>query len=467
MSLTRRQLMKSSAAAGIGTALVAGSIDIVFGGTPAFADNRDAGDPAGFGALVPDPAGVLDLPPGFTYTEVTRAGQPLEGGSGIVPGSQDGTACFAGPRGGVYLVSNHEQGASATHPAIAAAELTYDAGAKGGTTTLLVDRRGALVRQYVSLAGTWSNCAGGATPWGSWLTCEETEQKADAAKGITKDHGFVFEVVPDRPELNRDPTPLTALGRFAHEAVAVDRRTGQLYLTEDASGPNGLLFRFTPSCGRGRVHGLREGGTLQALNVPGVPDLSAVTAVGEQFAVEWKDVPDPLAATTSVRKQFDFGTTTATPGGPVTRSRKFEGTWWDDDRQLTFVVCSYARLSDGSAAEHDGQVWSIDSRRQRIRLEVRFGVNPDAASDNPDGPDNITVSPHGGLILAEDGVGVQHLLGVTRSGATYLLARNALNDSEFTGPTFSPDGETLFANIQDPGITVAVTGPWKRARRFG
>jgi secreted PhoX family phosphatase len=440
MSLTRRQLMRSSAVAGLGTALAAGSIDTVFGASPAFADDRSDRGRVGFGALVPDPRGVLDLPAGFTYTELSRAGQPLAGGTGIVPGAQDGTASFAGPRGGVYLVTNHEQGTSATNPATAAPDRTYDPGAVGGTSTLLVDRRGNLVRQHVSLAGTISNCAGGATPWGSWLTCEETEQLADATKGITRDHGFVFEVVPDRDELNRDPVPLTALGRFAHEAVCVDRRTGQLYLTEDAGGPNGLLYRFTPKARNTRVHSLREGGTLQAMHVPGLPDLAAVTDVGEQFRIGWKTVPDPLAATTSTRKQFDHGTTTGTPGGAVTRSRKFEGAWWDDERGLAFIVCSYARISDGSAAEHDGQVWSIDSRRQRIRLEVRFGVNPDLASDNPDGPDNITVSPFGGLILAEDGGGVQHLLGVSASGRTYVLARNVLNDSELTGPTFSPDG---------------------------
>jgi secreted PhoX family phosphatase len=470
MTLTRRQVLRRSAAAGLGAALAAGSVDAVFGDSPAFAGPRadpSGGGGSGFGPLVPDPAGVLDLPAGFSYTVLSRAGEPLKAGTGTVPGKQDGTAAFRGPRGGVYLVTNHEQGTGSASPARAAPELTYDPGAEGGTSTLLVDRDGALVRQYVSLAGTFSNCAGGATPWGSWLTCEETEQKANAAAGITRDHGFVFEVVPDRPELNRDPVPLTALGRFAHEAVAVDERTGQLYLTEDASGPNGLLYRFTPDCRHARPHSLRDGGTLEALVVPGVPDLSAVTKVGEQFRADWTAVPDPLATTTSIRKQFDHGTTTGTPGGAVTRSRKFEGAWWDDRRGVTMIVCSYARLSDGSAVEHDGQVWSLDSKRQRLRLEVRFGVNPDYASDNPDGPDNITVSPFGGLVLAEDGAGLQHLLGVSPAGTTYLLARNVLNDSEFTGPTFSPDGGTLFANIQDPGIQLAIRGPWRRSQRFG
>lgn len=472
MPLTRRELMRSSAFAGLGAALAAGSMDAVFGASPAYAGDRRPHPgggrhrpEAGFGPLVPDPAGLLDLPEGFSYTVLTRAGDALDGG-GLVPGRQDGTAAFRGPRGGTYLVTNHEQSTGSPFPAVAGPELTYDPGAQGGTTTLTLDRRGDPVHQVVSLAGTYNNCAGGLTPWGSWLTCEETEQRVDPARGITRDHGFVFEVVPGRPELNRDPEPLTALGRFAHEAVAVDPRTGQVYLTEDASGPNGLLYRFTPSRCAGGVHSLRDGGTLQALLVPGVPDLAAVTEVGEELAARWKDVPDPLAATTSVRRQFDDAATTGTPGGAVTRSRKLEGAWWDDRSGRAFFVASFARLSDGSAAEHDGQVWSYDPRRTRLRLEVRFGLNPDAASDNPDGPDNITVSPFGGLVLAEDGEGLQHLLGVSRSGTTYLIARNALNDSEFTGPTFAADGSTLFANIQEPGIQLAIRGPWGRSARF-
>ena len=377
----------------------------------------------------------------------------------LVPGRQDGSATFPAPGNRVFLINNHEQSQAELFPAVAGPELTYDPGAQGGTTTSLVERDGTLVRQYVSLAGTFSNCAGGITPWGTWLTCEETEQKADPAKGLLKDHGYVFEVVPDTRSDNRNPEPIIGMGRFAHEAVAIDERNGHCFLTEDASNPNGLLYRYIPNTRRR----LLDGGTLDAMHAPGVPDLSAITAVGTQLPIEWKPVPDHLATTTSVRKQFDYGTTVGTPGGAITRSRKLEGMWWGDETQRIYFVCSYARLSDGSVAEHDGQVWSLDGKRNRIRLEVRFGLNPDYASDAVDGPDNITVSPHGGLILAEDGVGLQHLLGVTPKGETYLLAGNALNDSEFTGPTFSPDGKTLFANIQDPGIVLAIRGPWRKA----
>ena len=338
---------------------------------------------------------------------------------------------------------------------------------KGGTTTVHVDRKGNRQLQYVSLAGTGVNCAGGATPWGTWLTCEETEHKADGGL-ILKDHGYVFEVDPDEPENNIDPTPLTAMGRFAHEAVAVDPLRGHIYLTEDASGPSGLLYRFTPNNRRHCYGALRDGGTLEAALVEDLPDLSAATRIGGKHRVRWVPVPDPSAAELSIRKQFDHvvgGAAVAGPGGPVTRSRKLEGAYWR--RGKAYIVCSFARTSDGSVSDHDGQVWSYDPTTRKIELEVRFAVNPDEASDRPDGPDNIAVTPSGGLILAEDGGGVQHVLGVNRRGESFLIARNPVDDAEFTGPTFSPDGRTLFVNIQTPGTMFAITGPWSSRGGLG
>jgi secreted PhoX family phosphatase len=464
MPLTRRQLIHRSA---LGAAVLAVGDIGLFTARPALAEGTDLS-----GALVPDPAGILDLPPGFSYTIVSRAGDALPGG-GVTPGRHDGSASFAGPRGGVRLVQNHEIGAADPHPTVADPSLTYDPRAMGGTTTLTLDRRLARVDEYVSLAGTWSNCAGGRTPWGTWLTCEETEQRAGAT--ADKDHGFVFEVDPQHPAHNTDPTPLTALGRFAHEAVCIDPERGHVYLTEDASGPNGLLYRFTPADRHQRYGALRNGGTLQAMKcrqgTTHVPDLSVFSTPGTTLAVDWVDIPDPLAATTSIRKQF--------ADTEVTRSRKYEGAWWGDDgiassgrarvnrglcRPQAHLVCSFARTSDGSLAEHDGQVWAYDPDRRTLTLEVYFPVNADLTSDNPDGPDNITVSPYGGLLLAEDGGGVQHLLAVDESGETSLFARNRGSESEFTGPNFAPDGSALFANIQDQGLTFAITGPFGRRR---
>ncbi|MGH9279781.1 MAG: alkaline phosphatase PhoX [Acidimicrobiales bacterium] len=446
--------------------LALGNVRSLFGSLPALA--APAGGATAYGPLVPDPAGILDLPPGFAYRIVSRAGETLPNGAAL-PDRFDGMGSFAAPGGGVRLVRNHEQGATATFSAVAAAAaaVVYDAGAKGGTSTVELDKHGAKTGEYVSVAGTHNNCAGGVTPWGTWLTCEETETKANGAQ-FTKDHGFVFEVDPANPANNVSPTPLTALGRYAHEAAAIDPATGTVYLTEDASNPNGLVYRCVPVNATPGYGHLRDGGALTAMRCRQggvfVPDLSAYTAPGTELAVEWVAVPDPLAATTSTRKQFKYS---ANPtGAEITRSRKFEGMWWSDGR--AYIVCSFARLSDGSVGEHDGQVWSYEPATATLRLDVRFEVNPapeGTGADQPDGPDNITVSPWGGLVLCEDGDGVQHLLAVAPDGSTSLFARNHTNDSEFAGATFSPDRHTLFANIQSPGITFAITGPFAEVNR--
>lgn len=457
MTLTRRDLLRTGAL-GI---VVAGSVEAIAAPVAA-AQTRRA---AGYGALVEDPAGLLALPKGFSYQVVAQAGvTTLESGQ-PTPGDPDGTACFRDGRGSV-LVNNHEIGGDEPYRVPALPGLTYDPGAGGGTTNILVDQSGKRMREYVSLAGTHNNCAGGHTPWGTWLTCEETEQRAGGV--FQKDHGYVFEVDPFDRVANQDPVALEFLGRYSHEAVAVDPDNSTIYLTEDASGPNGLYFRWTPPHGfRGRKGALRQvqlteggqAGRLQAMSCfkggKHIEDLSEATQPGTRYRVKWVDVPDRLAKDASVRKQF--------AAGEVTHSRKLEGAYWGDGG--AYFVASYARTSDGSVHEHDGQVWFYDPRSETVELKTIFGVNPDPDADtNYDGPDNITVSPYGGLILAEDGEGLSHLVGVTDRGAAYALARNELNDSEFAGPAFSQDGRFLFANIQSPGYVFAITGPWETCR---
>ena len=459
--LSRRNVLRAGAMTGLGIAF-AGSIEAIAGPAAAHAPA------AGYGELVPDPAGLLALPPNFSYRVVARAGVTLLESGEPTPSDADGTACFHGRRGGFVLVNNHEIGGSEPFGVPPLPGLVYDPGARGGTTTIEVDHLGNRTREYVSLAGTHNNCAGGRTPWGTWLTCEETEQRAGGV--FQFDHGWVFEVDAYDREANLDPVPLKFLGRYAHEAVAVNPHNGEIILTEDASAPNGLLFRWAPPR---RYHGRRGGlralsladggetaGRLQAMVAHDrgthIPDLSLATDPGTRYRVTWVDVPDRLAASVPVRKQFT--------DDQVTRSRKFEGAWWGDGG--AYIVASFARLSDGSAKEHDGQVWFYDPRRETIELKTIFGVNPNPdVEGNFDGPDNITVSPYGGVILAEDGEGLSHLVGVDVRGRAYSLARNEMNTSEFTGPTFSQDGRILFANIQDPGIVFAITGPWGRRPR--
>jgi len=455
MVVSRRELLSRSAV-GAG-AIALGNMTSLLAGRTAFADR-------GIGDLVPDPAGVLDLPRGFAYKIVSRAGDPLPGG-GVTPSRPDGTAAFKGTRGGVRIVQNHEIGNSDPNPTLAAPELTYDPKALGGTTTLTLDRNFDPVDQYVSLAGTFTNCAGGLTPWDTWLTCEETEQVAGPTND--KNHGFVFEVDPADPSNNTTPTPLEALGRFAHEAVTIDPDRGDVYLTEDASGPNGLVYRFRPNDRHREYGALRNGGTLTAMSCSRrgvqVPDLSVFSTPGTKLDVKWVAVPDPAAASLSIRKQF--------ASTDVTRSRKFEGAWWDDGKghghgrkSRALIVCSFARLSDGSLAEHDGQVWAYDPDRRTLTLELYLPLNPDITSDIPDGPDNISVSPYGGFFLAEDGLGAQHLLAVDDDANVTPFARNRLSGSEFTGVNFAPNGKALFANIQDEGLCFAITGPFNRLK---
>ncbi|NUQ31578.1 MAG: DUF839 domain-containing protein [Dermatophilaceae bacterium] len=462
-SLNRRGFLGGAAATGLGIA-ISGSIDVLAGGGSALAAPRSS---VGYGPLVPDPKGLLSLPAGFSYKIVTQSGVTPTADGIPTASDPDGTGVFA--RGtGSTLVNNHEIGGSEPFPVPVLAGLTYDEGARGGTSNIDVDADGNRVREYTSVAGTHNNCAGGETPWGTWLTCEETEQRAGGR--YLKDHGYVFEVDPTSREANigKSPVPLKFLGRFSHEAVAVDPDTSTIYETEDAGRPNGLYVRWTPPAGfvggkdALRQLALSEGGDtagqLEAMSCyrgdRHIPDLSLATQAGTRYKVVWKPVPDRDARTTSVRKQF--------ADDEITRSRKLEGAWWGDGG--AYFVASFARNSDGSTNEHDGQVWFYDPKTETVTLKTIFAVNPDpdVDTDNYDGPDNMTLSPYGGIILAEDGEGIQHLVGVTDQGKSYPLARNELNGSEFTGPAFSADGRTLFANIQSPGHVFAITGPWER-----
>ena len=460
--LSRRSVIERSAA-GVGIALT-GSFSGLFGSEAVAHRGRHPRPPApGYGPLVDDPAGLLSLPEGFSYTIVAHSGvTTLETGE-PTPSDPDGTASFPRRHGGSVLVSNHEVGGGEAFPVPRIAGLVYDPAAGGGTTTIEVDSHGNRIRQYVSLAGTHNNCAGGRSPWGTWLTCEE----AESLTGQTKPHGYVFEVDPYDQDANRDPKPIKALGRYAHEALVVDPHDGTIYLTEDAGNPNGLLYRFTPPrsaqpLGKGVLKRLADdAGRLDALKATTlrgrhVPDLSVATQHGTTYDVEWVTVPDRDAATVSTRKQFT--------DDQITRSRKLEGMWWGDGG--AYFVCSFARFDDGSAAQHDGQVWFLDPDEDTIELKLHFVYTPRDQDEDEDGPDNITVSAYGGLIIAEDGEGKQHLVGSTEQGETFFFARNDdPEDSEFTGPNFSPDRRILFANVQVPGYVFAIRGPFKKQRR--
>jgi uncharacterized protein len=456
-SVSRRTFLGATAT-GFGIAL-AGGLGVIFrggGGAGGGGGGGGAGPKAPPSTAAPPNAGPLTVPEGFSSRVLAHEGVTRLDSGEPSPSDPDGAAAFAHPSGrGTVLVCNHEIGGDEPHPVPHVDGLVYDPQARGGTTTLELDADGNPLRHYVSLAGTVNNCAGGRTPWDTWLSCEETE------KVLGEPHGYVFEVDPVDLDANRNPRPIKALGRFAHEAVAVDPDDGRLYLTEDAKDPSGLLYRYTPPAealplGPGSLRRLGDGdGVLEAMRATAdgrahVPDLSLATEVGTSYRIEWVPVPDRDATRRSVRKQFT--------DAQVTRGRKLEGMWWGDGG--AYVVSSYARAEDGSARRHDGQVWFLDPRAGTLTLHLLFA--PTQGDVDPDGPDNITVSPYGGVIIAEDGRGQQHLLGATPDGEVFVLAKSqdTSGEAEFCGPTFSADRRTMFANLQGPGVTFAIQGPF-------
>jgi secreted PhoX family phosphatase len=433
-------------------------------------------DSASYGPLMPaiDEAtglALLMLPQGFRYVSFGWTGDPLANGT-PTPGAHDGMAAFKAHGHRVRLVRNHERGTGAPFSGI-----FYDGQAAGGTTTLEFDtRRGTLVAAYDSLSGTLRNCAGGPTPWESWLTCEETTQFT------TVPHGYVFDVPADG---DGDPTPVREMGRFSHEAVAIDPVTGYIYETEDAGASSGFYRYVPPRRGRrrddwnddGNRHrewddddraggeGRRRrpdlaGGRLYMLKVRAVEqaNLGASYPNGTTFDVEWVPIEQPDSPAANMPGNFVWAQGRAQ--GAATFAR-LEGCWFGNDRKI-YVVSTSGGIGQG-------QIWTYDPRRETISLLFQ---SPGAAVLNA--PDNITVSPRGGLVLCEDGSGEEFLHGLTVGGEIFPFAKNdvVLNGerngivgdfrgSEWAGACYSPDGEWLFANLQSPGITFAITGPWR------
>jgi secreted PhoX family phosphatase len=452
-----------------------------FGGLRLLAASPASAQPviAGYGPLLPDPDRLLDLPRGFSYRIVSREGEPMSDGL-VTPAAFDAMGCFRvrGAPHQVLLVRNHEMWPNLTEggafgrdhalarniPRAKIFDRLADGTPKlGGTTTLLWDmRQHRVVRSHLSLAGTCANCAGGPTPWGSWLTCEETLESGPPLAG--RPHGWVFEV-PSTARGLVDPVPLTAMGRFIHEAAIVDPRTGIAYLTEDR--PDGLFYRFLPrSPGR-----LASGGRLQALALvnarerdlrnwpadhPRAPGQGVVLPVGRSVAVRWIDLDGVDSPNGDLKDRgFARGALRFARGeGLAIGTRR--------DRSEIYVSCTMGGPS------HLGQVWRY--RPSRIEGTTREASEParlELFVETTDAHrlkncDNVTVTPWGGLILCEDGPDdqPQYLRGVTAEGHLYPLAANSY--SEFAGACFSPDGRTLFVNAQSPGITFAVTGPWRQ-----
>ena len=420
----------------------------------------------------------LALPPGFSYTTFGAFGSAMSDGF-ITPPIHDGMGVFEGDDGTLRLVRNHELGEGNDIPAgtvIGDPRTAWDKRAPGGTTTLVVDAAtGELRSDWISLNGTDTNCAGMPTPWGTWLTCEETVTGVKA--GRQKGHGYIFEVDASADALKKT-NPIKAMGRFLHEAGAVDPDTGVVYMTED-EGPDGF-YRYLPK----DPGALAAGGTLQMLTIKGQPRYNTIVdqTVGDVLIASWVtiDNPDPSFAEDDASAVFRQG---RAKGGA-----KFLGGEGATFRDGGVVFGS----SDGGDVGL-GQLWqytptkNAGKRNEEGELVLLFESPGPAVLD---GPDNMCTSPRGAIVIAEDGnaksnfvralladgslitiaenlVGVQ-LHYIEASGKLYdptvpddgASAGDGIGHAEFAGPTFSPDGKFLFVNIQVPGITCAITGPW-------
>jgi uncharacterized protein len=455
---------------------------------------------------------LLQLPEGFTYQTFGWSGDLMADGRPN-PTHHDGMAVVrsrvVGGKAEMTLIRNHEATVNPLYGSIGAAAF-YDKGttlvgeddddkeiigAAAGGTTNLIFTDGVFTRVEPSLGGTWNNCAGGPTPWGTWLTCEE--DKTDFTEMGGKPHGYVFEVSTEAGETTG--LPIKDMGRMDHEAVAFDPISGNVYLTEDDRNQSGL-YKFIPKDSSQKVGALAQGGTLWMAKVAGEDKASLLDPqMGDSHLIEWVQIDDPdLEPQPFAEAPFDADNKASGPfvqgrNKGALRMSRGEGCWYSAADRLIYLVDTSTGIDQkegsetfGQVGRGEGSVWTLDPATDR--LTCIFQAQNKVAGNNFD---NVTVSPRGGVLLCEDGGGVEddfgqgeRLMGLTPAGETYLFAKNNVTltpaeikaagkseafvaegdyrDMEWAGATFDPSGKWLFVNIQTPGVTFAITGPWER-----
>ncbi|CAN7285551.1 alkaline phosphatase PhoX [Knoellia sp. LjRoot47] len=491
MAVERRTVIKGAAVAAGATAL-AGPFQGLVAGPAGAAPVGTIGGPAFRGLrAVPDERDGkvrLHLPEGFRYRSFHDTETPITLDDGtVLPGRHDGMGAFRGPdRGTVTLIRNHE--VNNPGPAFGPPGAhVYDPMARGGCTHVDVDGRGNVKAAWTAISGTMMNCSGGQMPWGAWVTCEETVNGPDVGPDftgasnvpLTKPHGYVFEV----PTKGRaEARPITRAGRFPHEAVSFDPREGRLYLTEDNFAFPSGFYRYTPKRNPMRSGHLDNEGRLQMLAVKGQPNahLEGNQRKGATYKVQWVDIddPDPTYPYTPGQTAPTLNDTALQHVSGQGRAKgaagfsRLEGQIYDNG------VVYFTSTQGGGDPETGnelingygngfGQVWAYDTRSETLRL-----VYQSPGKQTFDFPDNITVSDRGTLVVCEDSNEDNYVRGLSRGGQLWDIALNRAEsartglpryDDEFAGSTFSPDGRTLFVNIQaSAGMSFAIWGPWER-----
>ena len=386
---SRRAILRRAAGAGIGAGLGVG----LFGGPTAIAANNPAGAAAGFGPIGPPDANNLRLPQGFTSRVVATSNTQVASTGYTWHPAPDGGATFETGDGGWVYVSNAERSLGA-----------------GGVGAIRFDAGGTIVDAYSILSGTSRNCAGGPTPWGTWLSCEETSR------------GEVFECDPLAP--GSQGVARTRMGVFQHEAAAVDPLRQVVYLTEDRS--DGLLYRYVPN-----AYPDLSSGVLEAAEVLGGP-----IAPGDVRQLTWHVVPDPTYSGFTPTR-YQVGAATDFDGG--------EGCWYEGG--LVYF-----------STKGDNRVWKIDTATEEISIVYDLATSSNPVLSNVD---NVYVSPCGDVYVAEDPGNLQ-IVALTPGGDVQPIMELAgTSGSEITGPALSPDGTRLyFSSQRNPGVTYEVTGPF-------
>ncbi|MFP6864451.1 MAG: alkaline phosphatase PhoX [Roseibacillus sp.] len=425
---------------------------------------------APYGPLIEDKDKLLDLPADFSYQVISRMGETMDDGL-RVPGKFDDMAAFEGENGRIVLIRNHELSSdqsdlgpfsSSRFPADLKRSLSYDPGGQtqspmiGGTTTLVYNpKTGKTEKEFLSLTGCDRNCSGGQMPWGTWITCEETDDMT-SARG--RKHGYCFEVKAD-PKLGLQPAvALKALGRFRHEAVALDPVDGFLYLTEDR--PDGLLYRFEPErqgdFTRGKLCALALEDHKSADLRNTDQKAKRIAEEGKPMAIRWIEMKDIQSPQDDLRQRgYNAG---------AARFARAEGIYYSEG--VLYLCCT-----DGGPGQQ-GQIFRILPRHfGDAKPALELFLEPDE-SDLVTNGDNLCAAPNGDLIICEDLITVHkekkklpHLRGVTPEGQIFNIARIAVNTDEFCGSCFSPDDKILFVNLQTVGLTFAIKGPWRHRRK--